>query len=142
MNYSLSGDFCEGLFKNTFLNGHKITTVFTRKKGWSLKDSSFGNLRVCNLSPDIYNADVYANKYKILGDLDYLGISKYMCIIPDTYDFSIKEAKGDKTILNCGHQRIEKGGFNTIYLIGRINSNPSLRCVFSVDAMTYNGKDL
>ena len=42
-NYSFGGIFGEKSFKNTFLNGHKITTVFTRKKGWSLKDSSFGN---------------------------------------------------------------------------------------------------
>ena len=101
-----------------------------------------GNIRVCNLSPDISNADIYANKYKILGDVDYLVISRYICMIPETYDFSVKEGNKEKVILNCGYQRVQKGKYNTLYLIGRINANPNIRCIFSVDAKSYGNSPL
>ena len=91
---------------------------------------------------NISNADVYANKYQILGDINFLEISKYISIIPDTYEFTIRDDDSERTILNCGRQSIKSGKFNTLYIIGRINSNPSLRCVFSIDAMNYDGEYL
>ena len=98
------------------------------------------NVRVCNLSPDISGDDLYANRYKLIGDIDYLEISKYISMIPDTYDFTIRDGKDVK--FNIGRQTLHKGKYNTLYLMGRLNSNPAMKCVVSVDAMSYDGDSL
>ncbi len=98
------------------------------------------NLRVCNLSPDISEDDLYANRYKIIGDIDYLEISKYIKMIPDTYDFTIKDDKEIK--FNIGKQMLKKGKYNTFYLIGKLNAKPEIRCIVSQDAMSYDGDAL
>ena len=103
---------------------------------------SMGYVRICNLSVDIDEADVYANRYQILGDIEFLEVSKYIAIIPDIYEFTIRDDDSEKIILNCGKQTVKSGKFNTLYIIGRINENPSLRCVFTTDAMSYNGEYL
>lgn len=104
--------------------------------------TSMAHIRVCNLSVDVEEADIYANKYQILGDIDFLEISRYISIIPDTYEFTVKDDDSERVILSCGRQTLKSGKFNTLYLIGRINSNPSLRCAFSIDAMSYSGEYL
>ena len=103
---------------------------------------SFAHLRICNLSPDIINADVFANNSQILGGVDYLEISRYIDMIPDTYNFTVRGCGSDKVLLNCGRQTVRSGRYNTLYFIGRVNSNPSVRCVFSVDAQSYDGEYL
>lgn len=117
-------------------------SLYGIKEIFDIDSRSMGHLRVCNLSVDVEEADVYANKYQILGDIDFLEISKYIAIIPDTYEFTVKDDDSERTILSCGKQTIKSGKFNTLYLIGRINSNPSLRCAFSTDAMSYEGEYL
>lgn len=99
------------------------------------------NIRVCNLSPDISGDDLYANRYKLIGDMDYLEISKYIPMIPDTYDFSVRDDDDDITF-NIGKQTLGKGKYNTFYIMGKHNSNPAMRCVVSVDAMSYEGESL
>lgn len=98
------------------------------------------NLRVCNLSPDISEDDLYANKYKIIGDIDYLEISKYIKMIPDTYDFTIKD--GDEIKFNIGKQTLKTGKYNTFYFIGKLNAKPEMKCIVSQDAMSYEGSTL
>lgn len=117
-------------------------SLYGIREMFSQNNRSFGHLRVCDLSPDIVNADIFANQSQILGGVDYLEISRYMDIIPDTYNFTVKECNSDKVLLNCGRQTARSGKYNTLYLIGRVNSNPSVKCVFSVDAQSYDGEYL
>ncbi len=98
------------------------------------------NLRVCNLSPDISEDDLYANRYKIIGDIDYLEVSKYIKMIPDTYDFTIKDDKEIK--FNIGKQTLKNGKYNTFYIIGKLKAKPEMRCIVSTDAMSYEGDAL
>lgn len=100
---------------------------------------SMGHLRICNLSPNLTKPDIYAGKYKILGDIDYLEISKYIPIIPDRYDFTVKEANSDKVLLNGGVQTIRPGIYNTMYLAGNYDNRPELTALISVDAASYDG---
>lgn len=99
------------------------------------KNKSGANLRICNLSPDISGDDLYANRYKIIGDMEYLEVSKYIKLVPDTYDFTVKDGKQIK--YNIGNQTLPKGKYNTFYFIGKLNSEPGLKCIVSVDAMSY-----
>lgn len=117
-------------------------SLYGIKENFPENSRSMGHIRVCNLSVDVLEADVYANNFQILGDIDFLEISRYINIIPDTYEITVKDEETEKTVLNCGNQTLKSGKYNTLYIIGRINSNPSLRCVLSVDAMSYEGKYL
>ena len=101
---------------------------------------SGANLRVCNLSPDITGYDLYANRYELIGDMDYLEVSKYVAMVPDTYDFAVKDDKN--IVFNIGRQTLQKGKYNTFYLIGKVNSNPAMACIVSIDAMSYDGDAL
>ena len=121
--------------------GNEVS-LFGIKEIFDTDSQSMAHLRVCNLSVDIEEADIYAGKYQILGDIDFLEISRYIGIIPDTYELTVKDDDKGKILLNCGKQTLKSGKYNTLYIIGRINSNPSLRCAFSVDAMSYDGKYL
>ena len=101
-----------------------------------------GNVRVCNLSPDLQMADVYANRYKILGEIDYLEISKYISLVPDTYTFTVKEANKDETILNAGAHQVLANKYNSLYLVGKTTGEPKLRALFTIDAPSYTGEYL
>ena len=98
------------------------------------------NLRVVSLSPDISEDDLYAGRYRIIGDIEYLEISKYIKMIPDTYDFTINNGK--EIILGIGKQKLSVGKYNTFYIIGKQKQHPDIRCIVSVDAMSYDGDTL
>ena len=99
----------------------------------------YGHIRICQLSPDLGKADVVANQYKILGDIDYLELSKYICISPARYDFNIKRSGEEKTELNVSAQTMRPGIYNTLYIIGLADGTPNIRGVLSIDAASYNG---
>lgn len=99
----------------------------------------YGHIRVCQLSPDLGKADVIANQYKILGDIDYLELSKYICITPGRYDFNIKLTSDEKSVLNVSAQNMKPCVYNTLYIIGLDGGSPSLTGVLSVDAASYTG---
>ncbi len=97
----------------------------------------YGHLRICNLSPEDGGFDVYASDNKILGDINFKEVSRYMEIRPETYDFSVY--KNQKKVLNCGRLKLKSGKFNTLYIIGLESEIPYLTDVFSIDASSYNG---
>ena len=99
----------------------------------------YGHVRICHLSPDLGKADVVANQYKILGDIDYLELSKYICISPGRYDFNIKRSGEEKSVLNVSAQTMRPGIYNTLYIIGLADGTPNIRGVLSIDAASYNG---
>ena len=99
------------------------------------KNKTGANLRVCNLCPDISGDDLYMNQHKIVGDMEYLEVGKYIKLIPDTYDFTVKDENEIK--FNAGKQTLKNGKYNTFYFIGNQKSQPEIKCVVSVDAMSY-----
>ena len=101
-----------------------------------------GNVRVCNLAPDLEMADVYANRYKILGEIDYLEISKYISLVPDTYTFTVKKANKDETILNAGAHQVLANKYNSLYLVGKTSGEPRIMALFTIDAPSYDGEYL
>lgn len=131
-----------GVYTVAAVNIGNEVSLFGINEIFDTDSKSMAHIRVCNLSVDVEEADVYANKYQILGDIDFLEISRYIGIIPDTYELTVKDDDSERVILSCGRQILKPGKFNTLYIIGRTNSNPSLRCVFSTDAMSYNGEYL
>ena len=104
------------------------------------KDRNNANLRVCNLSPDVAGNDLYANRFKVIGDMEYLEVSKYVRIVPDTYDFTVRDGKDIK--FNIGNQTLKQGKYNTFYIIGKLKSIPDMKCIVSVDAMSYESDAL
>lgn len=102
-------------------------------------DLQYGHIRICQLSADLGKADIIANQYKILGDIDYLEISKYICISPGRYDFAVKRSGEEKVTLNVSGQTMRPGIYNTLYIIGLADSTPKITGVLSVDAASYNG---
>jgi len=97
------------------------------------------HLRVCHLTPFLKNLDVNANGYKILGDIDYLEISKYMCLLPGKYEFSVFDTKSGSSKLVMPNQNLEKGKYNTLYVVGNDLEKTPLMGLLSVDAASYTG---
>lgn len=102
-------------------------------------EQSYGHIRICQLIPDAGTVDIYANKYEILGEINYLEISKYICIAPGRYDFLVKRSGSDETILNVSSQVMREGVYNTLYLIGNAAGKPNISGILSVDAASYTG---
>lgn len=100
---------------------------------------NYGHIRVCHLSPNAGSVDVLANQYEILGEISYLEISRYIAISPGRYDFKINKSGTDKTVLNVSSQVMRPGIYNTLYIIGLLDAEPSLRGILSVDAASYTG---
>ena len=98
-----------------------------------------GHLRVCHLAPAIGKADVNANGYNILGSIDYLEISKYMCIKPGKYEFSAFDVSNPDAKLVMPNQKILPGKYNTIYLVGNGTEKAPVMGLLSVDAASYTG---
>jgi len=97
----------------------------------------YGHIRICNLSPENAGLDIYADQRKILGDINFKEISRYMAIRPQSYEISVW--KNEKRILNCHSLDMRQGKFNTLYIIGLLDEVPKISNVFSVDAASYNG---
>lgn len=97
----------------------------------------YGHLRICNLSPGENGFDVYANENRILGDINFKEISRYMEIRPQTYEMSLWNK--EKRILNLGRLNMRQGKFNTLYITGLENEIPYISHVFSTDAASYSG---
>ncbi len=99
----------------------------------------YGNVRICHLSPVLREADVSANGKKILQNIDYLEISKYICMTPDMYEFSVTDSDLGRTRLTMPGQNVRSGKYNTLYIVGTDNDSTPLMGLFSVDAASYNG---
>ena len=97
----------------------------------------YGHLRICNLTPENLNLDIYANGSMILGDVNYKDISRYIEIKPGEYELDIKSNK--KKVFNCDRQKFMPGKFNTLYIIGLKNENPFINTVMTTDAASYSG---
>lgn len=103
------------------------------------KDTDYGHIRVCHLSPNLGSLDISANGYDILGSIDYLELSRYICIKPDMYEFRAKQNFDGALKLIMPNQNVQKGKYNTIYIVGLSNENPCLMGIFTVDAASYTG---
>ncbi len=97
----------------------------------------YGHLRICNLSPEGGGFDVFAGGTKILGDVQYKEISRYMEIRPEEYELTLMKNK--KTVSSCGKTSLKPGKFNTVYIIGMEKENPEISGVFTVDKCSYRG---
>ena len=101
------------------------------------ENTQYGHVRICHMSPSLGELDINANEHKILGNIDYLEVSRYICISPGKYEFSAMETSGGSPKLVMPNQVVKPGNYNTIYIIG--NSGDNLMGIFTVDAASYNG---
>ncbi len=102
-------------------------------------NSNYGHVRVCHLSPSLGDLDISANGYKILGNIDYLELSKYICMTPGKYEFSATDNKTSRLSLVMPNQNVSPGKYNTIYIVGNGSDTAPLMGLFSVDAASYTG---
>ena len=63
--------------------------IFVINEPTDKNNITYGHLRICNLCPEKISFDVYANNKKILGDIGYREISKYMEMHGAEYDFTV-----------------------------------------------------
>ena len=103
------------------------------------ENTQYGHLRVCHLSPVVGSADIDANGHKILGGIDYLELSKYMCISPGKYEFSVFDGGSEKAKLVMPCQNLLPGKYNTLYVIGNDTAKAPIMGLMSVDAASYTG---
>lgn len=99
----------------------------------------YGHVRVCHLAPGLGSLDISANEHKILGNIDYLEVSKYMCLLPGKYKFTAIDTLNGKTELAMPCQFPKAGMYNTVYIIGNGTDSAPYMGLFSVDAASYNG---
>ena len=100
---------------------------------------NYGHVRVCHLSPIVGEADISANGYNILGSIDYLELSRYMCISPGKYEISVFDKNSSKARLVMPNQNLLPGKYNTVYIVGNNSENAPFMGLLSVDAASYTG---
>ncbi len=103
------------------------------------KDTDYGHLRVCHLSPNLGSLDISANGHDILGSIDYLELSRYICMSPGKYEFRVRRTEDKALKLVMPNQQVQKGKYNTLYIIGLSNETPCLMGILTVDAASYTG---
>ena len=103
------------------------------------KDTDYGHIRICHLSPNIASLDVSANGHDILNGIDYLEVSRYICMSPGCYEFRAKQAADSVGKLIMPNQNIKAGKYNTLYIMGLSDKQPSLMGILTVDAASYTG---
>ena len=54
--------------------------------------------------------------------------------------FHLRDKKDIK--FNAGKQTLQKGKYNTFYFIGNQKNKPEMKCIVSVDAMSYDTAEL
>ena len=97
----------------------------------------YGNLRICNFSPGSKSFDIWANREKILEDINYKEQSIYMNIKPEIYNFSLSQNGSESKKL--GECEIKADKFYSLYIIGTKNEMPHLSGIFTLDAASYSG---
>ena len=102
-------------------------------------DTDYGHIRICHLSPNLGGLDISANEYDILNGIDYLEISRYICMSPDCYEFRARQNSDSVLKLVMPNQNINAGKYNTLYIIGLSNETPELMGILTVDAASYTG---
>ena len=102
-------------------------------------NTEYGHLRVCHLSPVVGDSDISANGHRILCNINYLEISKYMCLNTGKYEFAVSDAASSQTKLSMPCQRLLPGKYNTLYLVGNDTPKAPLMGLISVDAASYTG---
>lgn len=102
-------------------------------------DTQYGHLRVCHLSPNLSQLDISLNGHDILGAIDYLEISRYICVSPGKYEIRINTSADGVLKLVMPNQFIKEGNYNTLYITGLSNDTPCLMGILTVDAASYTG---
>ncbi len=100
-------------------------------------DKDYGNLRICNLSIDTDNLNIWANDEMIIGDIEYKNISRYLKIKPQNYE--IKITGKEKDFISLGNYQLNADKYNTIYITGIKNEMPHLSGILTLDAASYDG---
>lgn len=99
--------------------------------------NKYSHIRVCNLSPEDTSFNVYATGNMILGDIKFKETSRYMEILPGSYEFSLEESK--KRVPFSESYTMKQGRFGTLYIIGLLNEPPHITEEFAIDAASYDG---
>lgn len=135
--------------KLPYNNGEVYTVALVHSDGSSMaygiaepterSDIDYGHVRVCHLSPNLGSLDISCNGHDLLGGIDYLELSRYICLKPDLYEFRARESTGGALKLVMPNQNVQKGKYNTLYIVGLSNEKPCLMGIFTVDAASYTG---
>ncbi len=103
------------------------------------ENTKYGHLRVCHLSPLLGKLDISANGYELLEDIDYLELSKYMCLSQGKYEFSFFDSKSPNALFVMPNQNLLPGKYNTLYVVGNGSEKAPHMGLLSVDAASYTG---
>lgn len=121
------------------VNTYPKTNLYAIKEPTDKSETNYGHLRVCNLSPNNESVNIYADNNCFIGDIKYMEISKYVAMIADKYNFTVKNSEDGNKILNCGTQIIKQGKYNTLYILSKSAPYNEPICVFTIDAASYSG---
>lgn len=101
------------------------------------------NFRVADLVYDHSGFNIYANGFFIIEDVEYLDVSDYILLKPNTYSFKVNSAETADTLLDTGKQTLEAKKYYTLYIIGSAeNGGEPVKAIFATDAATYDGQYL
>ena len=103
------------------------------------ENTQYSHLRVCHLSPGVASANISVNNSEILKNIEYLEISKYICITPGEYQFDISDYPNDDKVITMPCQKLLPGKYYTLYLVGNGTEKAPLMGLLSVDAASYTG---
>lgn len=142
--YTLRANIENGDVLTLALAGEKTSRTLLRIDDVIEKNNfRAANMRVANLVSDFDGFDIYANGFPILEDIEFLEVSDYIMLRPNTYTFKILSEDTDNVILNTGNQDLQARKYYTLFIIGAAESEGEpVKAIFATDAMSYEGQYL
>lgn len=142
--YTLNANISDGDVLTLALAGEQGSRTLLRINDITERNNyNAANLRIVNLVSDFDGFDIYANGFPILDDIQFLDVSDYIFLRPETYEFTIRAENSNDVILNTGNQVLNSGKFYTLYIIGNAqNEGTPVKALFATDAMSYTGQYL
>jgi hypothetical protein len=95
-------------------------------------------LRFVNLSPNSKPLDLsLINGRKLFTNVPYRGVTDYIPLNPNKYNFQIKDTKNGNLLLNVPNINLRENRFYSIYSIGLVGDKPPLKVVIPLDGNSY-----
>lgn len=95
------------------------------------------SVRFIHLSSTAPAVDVYLNNTLAFQDISFRELTNYIYVTPDLYDLKINLAGTNDTVLQSGNAKFLKNNYYTIYVIGNVGEENSLKFLLPLDGITY-----
>lgn len=92
-------------------------------------------IRIAHFSQDAPTIDARIDNRNLFRNISFNNVTEYEPVNPGTYEINIYVSGTDNRVLQIPYQVLQPGFYYTLYILGLVNGEPTLRGITTIDGL-------